>query len=264
MTDKITLTKINSDYASKQAVNANYDTIVAGLNNTLSRDGTAPNQMGANLDMNSNRILNLPAPATNTEPLRKGDAQSYVDAATAAVEAAEAASAIAQSSASSASTSASTASTAAQNAVSAYTGVQGIVTEATTLSNQANSLWSSIQSYLTNLQNSVINWLTGASVDLSVVPNRKVTANTTALLGDVEIECDTTSAGFVVTVPLTLGNLLVKKRIRIYKSAGNYPVTISSDGSTPFAYIININDSGGGGWLDVEVNGSVMKVFGIP
>lgn len=39
----------------------------------LSRDGTAPNTMTADLDMNSNRILNLPAPVNDTDPVRLQD-----------------------------------------------------------------------------------------------------------------------------------------------------------------------------------------------
>ncbi len=55
---KVTLTDITSGYDSASAYNANNDRIEAGFDNTLSRDGTSPNQMGADLDMNSNAILN--------------------------------------------------------------------------------------------------------------------------------------------------------------------------------------------------------------
>lgn len=39
-------------------INSNSDAISAAFDNTLSRDGTSPNTMGADLDMNSNKILN--------------------------------------------------------------------------------------------------------------------------------------------------------------------------------------------------------------
>jgi len=55
---KVTLTDITSGYDSASAYNANNDRIEAGFDNTLSRDGTSPNQMGADLDMNSNDVLN--------------------------------------------------------------------------------------------------------------------------------------------------------------------------------------------------------------
>lgn len=70
---KLVLDAILSDYASRQKVNSNSDAIEAALENTLSRDGTAPNYMSADLDMNSHRILNLPTPTTDTEPVRLGD-----------------------------------------------------------------------------------------------------------------------------------------------------------------------------------------------
>lgn len=50
--------------------NANIENV---SNIFLSRDGTSPNEMLANLDMNSNRILNLPAPSMASEPLRLSD-----------------------------------------------------------------------------------------------------------------------------------------------------------------------------------------------
>lgn len=52
------------------AINNNNALIETALENTLSRDGTSPNQMGADLDMNSFHILNIPYPSTPTEPAR--------------------------------------------------------------------------------------------------------------------------------------------------------------------------------------------------
>lgn len=56
---KLTLATLTSAYQAVPALNANNDLIEAAFENTLSRDGTTPNTMGAALDMNSNRILNL-------------------------------------------------------------------------------------------------------------------------------------------------------------------------------------------------------------
>lgn len=56
---KLTLTDITSGYASTTAINANNAAIEAALENTLSRDGTSPNTMSADLDMNGNDILNV-------------------------------------------------------------------------------------------------------------------------------------------------------------------------------------------------------------
>lgn len=45
----------------------------AAIEKTLSRDGTAPNEMEAALDMNSNPVINLRAAVLNTEPVRKAE-----------------------------------------------------------------------------------------------------------------------------------------------------------------------------------------------
>lgn len=68
---KLTLTDITTGYASAAAYNANNTLIEAALENTLSRDGTSPNTMSANLDMNSNKITNL------TDGTNNQDAVTY-------------------------------------------------------------------------------------------------------------------------------------------------------------------------------------------
>ncbi|MGH7238620.1 MAG: hypothetical protein ACREHG_00990, partial [Candidatus Saccharimonadales bacterium] len=76
MTDKVILTDITTfvnDSTAASEVNANSAAITAAMDNTLSRDGTSPNQMGAELDMNGFSILNLPAPTTINSPARMVD-----------------------------------------------------------------------------------------------------------------------------------------------------------------------------------------------
>src|SRR5688572_8344821 len=50
------------------------------MENTLSRDGTTPNQMAADLDMNSNSILNLPDALTSQEPVTLSQFTDAIDA----------------------------------------------------------------------------------------------------------------------------------------------------------------------------------------
>jgi hypothetical protein len=69
---KLTLSTISSRYGSIDALNANFDAIEAALENTLSLDGTVPNGMDVNLDMNSFRIINLDAPVNNGDAINKG------------------------------------------------------------------------------------------------------------------------------------------------------------------------------------------------
>lgn len=73
MTDKVVLTNLvnlQNETTAVNAINNNNNAITIAMDNTLSRDGTLPNQMLAQLDMNSNRIINLPLPVSHFEPLR--------------------------------------------------------------------------------------------------------------------------------------------------------------------------------------------------
>ena len=66
---KLTLSDLSSGSYTVDLLNQNFELIEAAFENTLSRDGTAPNMMQAHLDMNSNRILNLPNASSNGEPV---------------------------------------------------------------------------------------------------------------------------------------------------------------------------------------------------
>jgi len=66
---KLNLNTITSRYASVAALNSNFNAIETAIDNTLSLDGSTPNSMSANLDMDSNRIVNLPDATTGSEPL---------------------------------------------------------------------------------------------------------------------------------------------------------------------------------------------------
>lgn len=77
---KVTLANVGSLIDATTAantINSNSAAIVAAVENTLSRDGTQPNPMGSNLDMNSYRILNLPAPADSNDPVRLQDMETF-------------------------------------------------------------------------------------------------------------------------------------------------------------------------------------------
>lgn len=68
LADFVSLTNETSAVAQ---LNSNNTLIEAALENTLSRDGTTPNTMSADLDMNSNQILNLADATTAQEPATK-------------------------------------------------------------------------------------------------------------------------------------------------------------------------------------------------
>lgn len=59
-------------------MNAIITQIETAFQNTLSRDGATPNQMAATLDMNSNRIINLPSPSSGTDAARLADIETIL------------------------------------------------------------------------------------------------------------------------------------------------------------------------------------------
>ena len=59
MAKKPTLLTVGSGYTSTDTINTNFTRLTNAFNNTLSRDGSTPNQMAADLDMNSKDILNI-------------------------------------------------------------------------------------------------------------------------------------------------------------------------------------------------------------
>lgn len=58
MAKKANITDVSSGYASGVTIDANFDALNDKFDNTLSLDGSTPNAMQADLDMNSNDILN--------------------------------------------------------------------------------------------------------------------------------------------------------------------------------------------------------------
>lgn len=71
------LSNLGGDPTSAQtAINANNAAIEAAMDKAVFRDGTSPNTMSADLDMNSHKILNLPYATTAGEPLTYGQWQA--------------------------------------------------------------------------------------------------------------------------------------------------------------------------------------------
>jgi hypothetical protein len=58
MAKKPTISTISSGYASNTQLNNNFSALRTGFDNTLSLDGSTPNAMNADFDMNGNNILN--------------------------------------------------------------------------------------------------------------------------------------------------------------------------------------------------------------
>lgn len=157
---KLTLSTIGSRYGSIDALNANFDAIEAALENTLSLDGTAPNALEVDVDMNGHKVINMADPTNNSDGVTKGwlleqegnaaasaeaaalsaslAEQSAVEAAASAV-AASGASASASAAASSASSASTSATNAASSATSASTSATNAATSASTASTAATT-----------------------------------------------------------------------------------------------------------------------------
>lgn len=58
MAKRPTITTVDSGYTSQSTINTNFENVRDQFDNTLSLDGSTPNSLGADLDMNNNDILN--------------------------------------------------------------------------------------------------------------------------------------------------------------------------------------------------------------
>lgn len=79
---KLTLSNIanlQNESTVVTTLTANNTATVTAMENTLSRDGTAPNMMNAQLDMNSNRIINLVDAVNEQEPATYGQLLDHID-----------------------------------------------------------------------------------------------------------------------------------------------------------------------------------------
>lgn len=66
---KYTPTEISSGYLSTEALNVEFQKVATAINDTVSRSGATPNTIEAALDLDGNRILNLPDAAGEGEPV---------------------------------------------------------------------------------------------------------------------------------------------------------------------------------------------------
>jgi len=73
------LTNLENESSAVGAINVNSELLESIMDKTLFRTGEGPNHMEAQLDMNSNKIINLPAAvASSTDPVRAIDLPSLV------------------------------------------------------------------------------------------------------------------------------------------------------------------------------------------
>ena len=114
MTKKPTVTTLASGFNSTETLNANFEALRDGFDNTLSLDGSTPNAMEADLDLNGNNIIGAAGLLINGT-----DYLSDVEAAKAAALAAQAAAETAETNAETAETNAESSETAAASSATA-------------------------------------------------------------------------------------------------------------------------------------------------
>lgn len=136
---KLTLTSIGSRYGSIDALNANFQAIEDAIENTLSLDGTVPNGMEVNLDMNSRKVINLADPSNNGDAVSKGWLLEQEGNAAASAEAAALSASLAEDSAVAAASSASSATSSASTATSASSSATSSASTATTQASSATA-----------------------------------------------------------------------------------------------------------------------------
>jgi hypothetical protein len=198
-----TVANLEAQTAALAAINANFDAIEAAFDEVLFRDGdgaATDNAMVDDLDMNSQMIINLPAPTTDTEPARHGDLQTYVDDAETAQAAAEAAvtdaeaavtaAQTAQTAAELAETNAETAETAAEAAQAATEALLESVSPWSTVKSEANSFILALTD-----ASKWIRTTSGSSMNVTVPPQTDI-----AWADNTEIHIEQAGAGQVTIV----------------------------------------------------------------
>lgn len=135
MGTKVPIAPITADYGATDTINQNFSDISDEIDNCLSRDGSSPNSMLADLDMNSNRIYNLLDPVAGSEPVSKSYGDTYYGAAAAAAAAASAAAAAASAAAAAISES----NAAASAAAAAISETNSAASEAAALVSETNA-----------------------------------------------------------------------------------------------------------------------------
>lgn len=190
---KLTLTDLSSiqnDTSAISKINTNHAAIETAFDNTLSRDGTSPNQMLADLDMNSKRILNLPEPTSDNEPVRLID---YTPGASSAEAAASAAAAAA--SATLANTYADTAATHETNAANSATAAANSATDAANSAASITDVISTIDTVTPETKGNAVG--DGVADDLSALQ----TAATYALAHNRPLEMPDSSKIYGISAP---------------------------------------------------------------
>lgn len=144
---KVNILRLDSttenDTAATLNINTNFENIQKALENTLSRDGTVPNYMDANLDMNSYKIINAGKAVEDNDVVNYKQFKDEIGEATVAASSAAASAAQAASSAQSALVS-------STNAISSVRGAENVLS-------YAQNLLTETQEYVNTARDDIAN-----------------------------------------------------------------------------------------------------------
>ena len=234
------LSNLENQPSAVALINANNALIEDALEKTLSRDGTTPNTMVADLDMNSNRIINLLEPVSDSEPIRKGDVSGatlttlagYVTAAQLAETNAETAQGLsedAQAAAETAQTASETAKGLSETAKTASETAQGLAEDAQTAAETAQGLAETAKTAAETSETNAASSASAASTSASSASTSASTATTQAGNAATSASAASTSATNAAT---SEANALAYSAR--YKGTSTTSVTIGTGSKGPF------------------------------
>lgn len=237
MAKRPTTTSITTGHASITALNANITALKEGFDNTLSRDGSSPNTMSADLDLNGNDITNVATitDATGTDivsavtTLKNQAATSATAAATSATAAASSQTAAASSQTAAASSQTAAASS-ATSAASTYDTFDdrflGAKSSNPTVDNDGDALATGAL-YFNTSDNNMRVWNGSAWQAVGPTSSEQTNINTVAgISSDV-----TTVAGVSSAVTTTSQSVAILNSLNaMFTAAENIAVTVVNDG----------------------------------
>lgn len=243
------LTSLTNEQSALTSLAANNNLIETAVEKTLSRDGTTPNSMSADLDMDSNSIINLPDPVDDDEPVTLGFATTnYGDALGYSVAAAASATS-ASSSATSAATSATAASTsataAATSATASATSATAAASSATSASSSATSATSSASTATTQATNAASS-ATSASSSATSATSSASTATTqasNASTSATNAATSATNAASSATSASTSATAAAASATSTNKSGLNYIYLTGTSMADPSAGNLRLNNA---------------------
>lgn len=149
-----------NDTTATLLINNNFKAIQDALENTLSRDGTTPNFMDANLDLNSYKIINSGEATDDNDVVTLKLVKDAIGTATESAEAAA-------NSAKQAATSAQSAQVSATNAITAVRNAEETIVQATEFLNETHT-------YVDNAKVDINNTVTQAKADIEDTKNTAI------------------------------------------------------------------------------------------